>query len=458
MSQMTAQGFRGSILVRIGVMTAILAVTAVPAWAGLAGFNNNRAVGGIVVDADGVVRQATPVDHDNYLRFLREETQKVDPKLNDPVALRKVSLRGLEAAIAQAVGAGEELPDSVRYLAGLQRIQYVFVYPEQNDIVIAGPGEGWKVGDGGSIVGVTTGRPVLLLDDLIVALRTVQAARTEGISVSIDPTKEGRRRFDALISQQRNFTPQVVGQIAKAMGPQEVTYTGIPTNSHFSRILVAADHQMKRLAMKLDASPVRGLVSYLDLLKAKNQLPGSATPRWWMACNYEPLARSNDRLSWELRGTGVKAMTEDEFIAADGNVQGTGRADPVAKQWADQLTAHFEELSKQDSVFGELRNLMDLCVVAALIQREDLAGLAGVEGFPMLTGKDTGYKIEEWFAPQAISTQCSYLKIGRNYVITASGGVQIESWEVASKQQVRPEVSEVRAKATPASDESWWWN
>ena len=28
-------------------------------------------------------------------------------------------------------------------LAGLQRLQYVFFYPQQNDIVIAGPAEGW---------------------------------------------------------------------------------------------------------------------------------------------------------------------------------------------------------------------------------------------------------------------------------------------------------------------------
>ena len=191
MSQMTAQGFRGSILVRIGVMTAILAVAAVPAWAGLAGFNNNRAVGGIVVDADGVVRQATPVDHDNYLRFLREETSEGRPELNDPVAMRKVSLRGLEAAIAQAVEAGEELPDSVRYLAGLQRIQYVFVYPEQNDIVMAGPGEGWKVGDDGSIVGVTTGRPVLLLDDLIGGAAN-RAGRADRGYLRLDRSDQGR--------------------------------------------------------------------------------------------------------------------------------------------------------------------------------------------------------------------------------------------------------------------------
>ena len=33
------------------------------------------------------------------------------------------------------------LPDEVKYLAGLQRIRYVFVYPEQQDIVLAGFGE-----------------------------------------------------------------------------------------------------------------------------------------------------------------------------------------------------------------------------------------------------------------------------------------------------------------------------
>ena len=37
------------------------------------------------------------------------------------------------------------LPDAIKYLAGLQHIRYVFVYPEQKDIVLVGPGEGWKV-------------------------------------------------------------------------------------------------------------------------------------------------------------------------------------------------------------------------------------------------------------------------------------------------------------------------
>ena len=103
-----------------------------------------------------------------------------------------VSLRGLEAALDEVLKAGTgAVPDEVRFLAGIQRIEYVFVYPEDNDVVLAGPGEGWKVDEKANVVGVTTGRPVLRLDDLLVALRTVEQSRLGGITCSIDPTAEG---------------------------------------------------------------------------------------------------------------------------------------------------------------------------------------------------------------------------------------------------------------------------
>ena len=38
-------------------------------------------------------------------------------------------------------------------LAGLQKIEYVFFYPETGDIVIAGPAEGWTLGSDGAVVG-----------------------------------------------------------------------------------------------------------------------------------------------------------------------------------------------------------------------------------------------------------------------------------------------------------------
>ena len=72
-------------------------------------------------------------------------------------------------------------------------------------------------------------------------------------------------------------------------------------------------------------------------------------------------------------------MTEDEFVSETGQVSGTGTVDPVAQRWADNLTENYNQLAKADPVFGQLRNLMDLSVVAALLAREDLAGMAGCD-------------------------------------------------------------------------------
>ena len=168
-------------------------------------WGNQRSVGGIMVDADGAVRQPTATERQEILAQLRAQPEQVPPELKLNTKFRKVSLRALEAALADAANSGGDLPDGVLYLAGLQRIQFILVYPEQNDIVLAGPGEGWKFDQDGNAVGVTTGLPAVRLDDLLVALRTVEAAKTQGISVSIDPTAEGRQRFEDVHEQPAEF-------------------------------------------------------------------------------------------------------------------------------------------------------------------------------------------------------------------------------------------------------------
>ena len=445
------------------VIAASLAFAGIFCVSGITVYAGNvfgtRAVGGVAVDANGVVKQITVSERNEFLKRLRQDVERAAGELNLPVELRKVSLRGLEAALQDSVNNQQgRLPEAVKLLAGLQRIQFVLIYPEQNDIVLAGPGEGWKVDDQGNIVGLTTGQPVLQLEDLLIAFRSVDAARREGISVSIDPTAEGRRNFEQFMKRQSTFNPRVLNGIEQAMGPQQVSYTGIPANTHFARVLAAADYRMKRLAMDLDESPIPELPSFLDLLNQGRRTPNNAMPRWWLACNYEPLARSEDKLVWELRGPGVKALTEDEFIQADGTVRGTGQQDPTAKRWAENMTAKYQELAKTEPIFAELRNLMDMCIIAALIQREDLGGLAGGVSLPLLTGKESGVAVENWNPLKTLPTQCSVLKIGRNYVVTASGGVQIDSWEVAAKNEVTPAVGKVHDKAAKPAGSAWWWN
>ncbi len=159
------------------VLTGILCLSNRPVCAQNFGFNN-RSVGGVAVDADGVLRQVTVSERNEQLRQLRQGVGQAVGELNLPAEMRKVSLRGLEAALQAAANDPQgKVPDDVRFLAGLQRIQYILVYPEQNDIVLAGPGEGWKIDEQANVVGATTGQPALLLEDLLIAFRTVEAAR-----------------------------------------------------------------------------------------------------------------------------------------------------------------------------------------------------------------------------------------------------------------------------------------
>ena len=195
--------------------------------------------------------------------------------------------------------------------------------------------------------------------------------------MSIDPTAEGRQKFEEFMKAQRTFNPAVLPVAARALGPQQVTLTGVPTDSHFARILFAADYRMKRLAMNLEKAPIRRTAR----LPGHAQVQGTAA-RHRHAALVDGLQLRTAGAERRPAGLGDprprrKALTEDEVVAVDGTVQGTGQADPIAKQWADLLTEHYTALAAKDPTLAQLRNLMDLCVVAAVIKREDLVGLSG---------------------------------------------------------------------------------
>ena len=152
MSQSWVRSFRSA----KWLFTLLLSLLPAAAWA--QNWGTQRAVGGIIVDPNGAVRLPTVSERQEMLTQVREQAAKNAPELNARTELRKVSLRALEAALTDLLAGNQErLPDEVIYLAGLQRVQYILVYPEQNDIVLAGPGEGWRFDDNGIAVGVTTG-------------------------------------------------------------------------------------------------------------------------------------------------------------------------------------------------------------------------------------------------------------------------------------------------------------
>jgi hypothetical protein len=423
---------------------------------GSAQFVRNGAVGGVLVDGNGVIAHPNVGDFRQLQAAWQAGMQPVPADLAAAVELRYVSLRNLEAEAARALDAGAPLPDAVRCLAGLQRVRYILVYPDQKDIVLAGPAEGWRVNDLGSVVGKASGRPTLMLDDLLVALRVADSSRGSGISCSIDPQQDNLQRMEETsrqLSQTVNMDRQVAARmLQEAAGNQKITVTGVPVTSHFARVIVAADFRMKRLAMDFEPAPVPGMPSFLDMIASSGRASSNMMPRWWLAANYDPIRRDDGGLAWELRGQGVKCMTEDQVLSG-GAIQRAGRADPTAQKWADTFTAKFEQLAHEDSAFGELRNVMDLAVVAALLSKEQLLERSGLE-IPRL---QQDVPLAEFNAPRTVPSQASFTRAGRNWVVSISGGVQLNPWQVAERIEVSKDLSKVRPEKSAGKTAGWYW-
>ncbi len=418
-------------------------------------------VGGVSIDPSGVLKNTTVDERGEIKRELEKALHQAPGDMAGHVELRKISLRGLEAAIAESLKTGAALPDEVLYLAGMQRVRYVFAVPEEQDVILAGPAEGWRVGPGGDVVGANNSQPVMLLDDLLSALRTVDAARQGGLSCSIDPTPEGMRRLQPVVSQAASIpTPdeasasERASEFEEALGPQTITVWGVDPRSHFARVMVAADYRMKRIAMGFEPAPIRGLPSYLSMVKGNGRGMQNMMPRWWLATNYEGVLEAPDKMAFEIRGAGVKCLVEEEFLDAQGKRQGSGKASAPAKQWATAMTNKFNELSAKEAIFGQLRNCMDLAVTAALISKEHLFEKAGCQTPLLLSGSDL--PTAQFNAPKHVASQASLLRKSSSFVITVSGGVEVDSWGVLKKTEPSEKVAAVRGSL--GKRKSWWWD
>ena len=420
---------------------------------------NNGVVGGVSVDVEGILSRSEP-DAIGTLR--RARLQALEPLGDDvvePSKLRKISLRALEAEIDKRRLSGQRASDEMLYLAGVWRIRYVFVYPELNDIVLAGPAEGWKVGVEGEAVGIRSGEPTLRLDDLVVALRSA-AASLEGqvVSCSIDPEPEGIRRVQQLIRRGRlEANEAAVEALRLAVGPQRVSITGVEPGSHFARVMVAADYRMKRLAMGLDLAPVDGLPSYMDLLALNPRAArGRIMPRWWLAPRYEPMLRDESGLAWELRGPGVEVRAGATAFRQDGSRDVTHEALGPAQQWAEAFTERYEELAVELPVFARLRNCMDLAVVAALVASADLPSVAGYS-MPLLTD-EAAVAVGSFQVPRTVESEASFVLAGRDWVVSIAGGAEMDGHAVLERVErgVSPALAPSQAATAPAG--RWWWD
>ena len=177
--------------------------------------------------------------------------------------------------------------------------------------------------------------------------------------------------------------------------------------------------------------------------------------------DYDPLLTDADGLSWQIRGRGVKAMTEDAFFAANGQrIVQAGKTSPAAQKWADIMTEKYDQLSQRATIFGDLRNCMDLAVISALICKENLARKADLDLTSLLS--DAQLPLEQYPIPKQTDSKCSFVKKSGSWVISVSGGVQMDPWAIVEQKERTEILDSLHSKAAPAKDsvtsDRWWSN
>ena len=64
----------------------------------------------------------------------------------------------------------------------------------------------------------------------------------------------------------------------------------------------------------------------------------------------------------------------------------------------------------------------------------------------------------EYNVPKQVDSKATAVKKGRNWVITASGGVMIQPWEMIQSATGFGEGSADSCQAVQSRKNTWWWN
>jgi hypothetical protein len=453
----------GSLALIVSLVGALFTCT--PAWSqdgGVSGAN------GVLIDAQGVLRLQHFPDPGGQLakKRIAEARAQLNPDVAKASGLRKVSLNRLEAAVREQLAKGQPPTEEMALLAGLTRVRYLFFYPETRDIVLAGPAEGWAPDASGRVLGMDSGRPTLQLQDLVVALRAFAPGQHKATTIlcSIDPTEEGLARMQQFWrSIGANINPgdtqMIVDGMRTSLGMQNIRIGGISPSTHFAQVLLECDYRMKLIGIGLEQPPVR-MASYVD--KATPSSNKNGLERWFFMPDYNSVRVAADNLGLELVGDVVKLVSENQAVAATGGRAATGKGNKASELFTQTFTRKFADIAARLPVFAEMRNVIDLSIVAAFINQQDF--YAQADWRAPTFNDEKALQVETYQTPRQVESVCTAVWKGARLFTPVGGGVTIRPREALATQNVLADddgkITQVREsielKDVPA--DRWWWD
>ena len=425
---------------------------------------------GVYVAAPAVLASLAAINDDSHLLQAAELAKRANHNQNvrEHSSLRMVSLPRLEAHVANLVKEGRPISDDVRTIAGISRIDFLFVFPETGDVVIGGPAGDWSIDGQGRTVSTDTNRPTLNLDDLVTLTRTFGKGGMDGFICTIDPKQEQVAAVQEFVNQNRRklnagTAAAFTQELEQRLGLQNVIVQGVPQNSRVAAVIVEADYRMKEIGIGKRQGP-QGMKSYFDLLTRSEQRGSRSMDalRWWMAIGYDAISMSPNGKVFEFSGSPIQCLSEDQIVGANGTRQATGKATRSNAKFAELFTKHLPELAAQDTVFADLENIFDLAMVSALVHSHGLAQQVGWS--PETFAADGEFRTQSVEVPTELMTAAHFRVYDRrNVVIQVAGGVRADVAELLkdkSRMTSVESLSGADGQATPLGQQNgrWWWD
>jgi len=320
-------------------------------------------------------------------------------------------------------------------LGGMQRIDYLLVYPELHDIVICGRGDFIKYEDDQPI-GDSNGLPCLTIEDLRSCWELVDKNRAKPFGCSIGPTASGLQKL-----RQRMLAepPPSTGDLSAALGRQRIDLILLSGKYSIGHSIVAADVRLKRLALGIESTGRFKLPPVQDL----GRVMEGVIPRVWVGTNYDPILRSADRRAWGIHGE------FEVHLDFPNELEPTSTERRRIEAWCKQWTEAVNDPQFAAPAFQHVRGISDLAVIVALIQRYDLLPK------PMSNARWTksARDIPARPVPRWTESLCRIETKPRRLV---AGGVLLAPWEATAICEDSPQNLQLWRAGTPPADETIW--
>ncbi len=251
--------------------------------------------------------------------------------------------------------------------------------------------------------------PVVLVEDFVVALRNAwgRYAEVKGNvrhysypGCDIRPDTEVIEQLDALMAQLNTASSaDAVRKVISAwrqtcMAPQRVSVHGIPFDTHFGKVMVEADYDMKSLTDGTDDPGVPGFSSLADIRRQQRQqafaqgqtasLPGGMNRYWLSPGEYNYIEADGIVL---IKQASVQVETNPTTVDASGEIVDTATSDPLAERWVASFTALYDKIAARRPIYRELDNLFRAFALAKVLYFRK-----GLEA----AGLDLGYLLDEF--------------------------------------------------------------